>query len=89
MKRYYIYRMAAIGIFAILLWLPTMTTAQPAKTPFHREPYFVDSGLHDGQVGPGAKTFVAFREVIQIPGAPWLRLLFHAHHPGDIMGEYQ
>ncbi len=83
------FSMWTIISMALLVYFPVMATAQPAKIPFHREPYFVDSGLHDGQVGPGAKTFVAFREVIQFPGAPWLRLRFHAYHTDDILGEYQ
>ena len=87
MRMLYSSRWTTISI-ALLVCLPVMATAQPAKTPFHREPYFVDSGLHDGQVGPGARTIVAFREVIQIPGALWLRLQSHAYNPGE-NGEYQ
>ena len=60
---------------AWLLCLPGMAMAQSDKIPFHKEPYFVDSGLHDGLTGPGAETFAAFHELIRLPGVPWLRLL--------------
>ena len=83
MRMLYFSRWTTISI-ALLVCLPTIATAQPAKTAFHREPYFVDSGLHDGPVGPGARTIVAFRELIQIPGAPWLQLRLHVDHPDNI-----
>ena len=65
---------------AILVCLPSIMMAQPVSIPFHKEPYFVDSGVHDGLTGPVAETFAAFHELIQVPGAPWLRLQFQAHN---------
>lgn len=64
----------------VLACLSTNLVAQPGKIPFHKEPYFVDSGLHDGLTGLGAETFAAFHELIQVPGAPWLRLHFEAYN---------
>ena len=61
----------------IMTCLPMMAEAQPAKTPFHRGAYTLNSGLHDGSPDPSVEPFVAFRGVVQVPGAPWLRLQFH------------
>ena len=80
MKAFYLLKWAAISIMALSLWLPAVATAQPAPVPYHRESYFLDSGVHDGLTGPVAETFVAFRDVIQIPGATWLRLHFEAYN---------
>ena len=78
MKTFGLKRWIALHM-AVLVCLPVSTTAQPAKIPFHKEPYFMDSGVHDGLTGPEAETFVAFHELMQVPGAPWLRLQFQAH----------
>ena len=64
--------------------LPVLLLAQAPKTPFHREAYFLNSGLHDGPIGPGEEPVFAFGEVIQFPGPPWLRLRFQARRPDDI-----
>jgi len=50
-----------------------------ASFPLTREPYRVDSGLHDG----AAETFtLPFREVVLVPDAPWLRLHIEDHNLG-------
>ncbi|MCH7939832.1 MAG: hypothetical protein IID13_08810 [Candidatus Marinimicrobia bacterium] len=43
----------------------------------------MDSGLYDGQTGPSAKSYVAYREVIQVSGTPWLRLHFSQAYLGS------
>ena len=82
------YRTCRIINTAWLLCLPGMALAQSENIPFHKEPYFVDSGLHDGLTGPGAETFAAFQALIQVPGSSWLRLQFLAFNLGalDAMG---
>ncbi len=83
MKTSYLYKLAATGIFAILLWFPALTVGQPAPIPYQSEPYFIDSGLHDGPIGPGAQPVFAFGEIIQVPDAPWLRLYFQDYSLGQ------
>ena len=83
MKRSYRYRFAVTGIFVFLLWLPAVATAQPAPIPYHEEQIMIHSGLHDGQVGPGARPIIAFRNVIQFSDAPWLRLYFQEYNLGS------
>ncbi len=79
MNTFDIFKWAAICVMAFMLWLPSVVTAQPAPIPYHKESYFVDSGLHHGPTGLAAESVVAFRDVIRIPDAPWLRLQFQAY----------
>ena len=57
----------------LVLGLPVVATAQTAPLRQHTQAYALDSGRHAGQQGRVAE---AFREVIEVPGAPWLRLTF-------------
>lgn len=77
-------RKITFGAITTLLLLLDVMDAQPSKIPFHRELYPVYSGSHDGLTQPGAQPFVAFREIIQIPGASWLRLHFRDYNLGEI-----
>lgn len=54
-----------VSAAALPLW------AQPAPIPYHKEPYRLDSGVYEGLE---AETALAFQEVIQVTGAPWLRV---------------
>jgi hypothetical protein len=51
-----------------------------APIPHHREPYLLDTGAQEN-----LRTIdvVAFRQVVQIPGAPWLQLHFGAYNLGE------
>ena len=64
-------------IWGLILWLTFLAAvtcfAQPASMPCHTEVHIVNSGVQDGQM---EKHVVAFREVIRVPQAPWLRLNF-------------
>ncbi len=54
--------------------------AQVAEIPFHTEPYYLDSGVHNGPAGgPAIRVYSA---VIEVEGAPWLRLFFSEAHLG-------
>lgn len=63
----------AVGAGALPLW------AQPAPIPYHRQPYQLDSGVLKGLQ---AETASLFRETVQVPGAPWLRLHFDDYDLG-------
>ncbi|MBA7679562.1 hypothetical protein ES703_87860 [subsurface metagenome] len=62
------------GAGALPLW------AQPAPIPHHLEPYRLDSGV---QKGLEAETASLFRETVQVPGVPWLRLHFDDYDLGE------
>lgn len=73
-----------IILFAgLVIGLPPPVAAQQGKIPVRKVPYLLDSGLHDGPVGPEAKSMIAFQQVIQVPDAAWLRLLFRAYDLGE------
>jgi hypothetical protein len=57
----------------------TARQGQLASVPYHRQPYHLDSGVHENRA---AIRSTAFQEVIRVPGVPWLRLRFSAHHLG-------
>ncbi|MCH7575086.1 MAG: T9SS type A sorting domain-containing protein [Candidatus Marinimicrobia bacterium] len=44
----------------------------------------MNSGNHDGATEPGAQARLAFKDVIRIPGASWLRLVFNSYHLADL-----
>jgi hypothetical protein len=52
---------------------------QLASIPYRRQPYHLDSGVHENRA---AKSSRAYKEVIRVPGVPWLRLRFSAHDLG-------
>jgi V8-like Glu-specific endopeptidase len=59
---------------------PCVAAEQIGDLPFHREPYGVYSGeWSDG----GIRTASVFRQVVRVPGAPWLRLHFGDYDLGD------
>jgi len=62
-----------IGYSSPILW------AQPAPVPYHQEPYPLYSGTH---ISHAAKTELIFREVVQVPSAPWLQLHFGEYNFG-------
>src|SRR5262249_5851799 len=66
----------------LVLPLAAKIMAQEAPIPYHTEDYAVTSGVHDGLKGPAATTVTAFREVVRVPGAPWLQLRFGEHDLG-------
>jgi hypothetical protein len=47
--------------------------AQTAPIQFHRETYMMDSGTHDGLL---SASHIAYREVVHVPGVPWMQLRF-------------
>ena len=54
---------------AFVIVLPPPVAAQQGKIPVRKVPYLLDSGLHDGLVGPDAKSTIVFQQVAQVPGA--------------------
>ena len=64
----------------LLVSLPTLVTAQRGRIPFHREAYFLDTGIHSGQRDSTAFLSPAFSGLINSAGAPWLRLRFGDYH---------
>lgn len=65
-----------IAVLGILLCIPVLVVAQTAEIPQHLEPYSWSSGIHDGEIGPSAKVFLAQSQTVAIAGAAWLRLQF-------------
>jgi V8-like Glu-specific endopeptidase len=63
-----------MGVAPVNLW------AQPAPIPHHIEPYFLDSGEHEGVE---EKTVLLFKETVQVLGVPWLRLQFSDYNLGE------
>ncbi|NNF57946.1 MAG: PKD domain-containing protein [Rhodothermaceae bacterium] len=61
---------------AILLGLSATVMAQTAPLNYQLQRYTLDSGTHASRVGPDATTYRAYYDVVEIPGAPWLRLTF-------------
>jgi hypothetical protein len=51
----------------------TVAQAVEGAFPSHLEPYFLDSGSHNGG---GQETKEVFSSVVEFPDAPWLRLYF-------------
>ena len=64
----------------LLASLPALVTAQSAKVPFHKEAYFLDTGIHSGQQDSTAFPSPAYSGLIINAGAPWLRLRFGDYH---------
>ncbi len=48
--------------------------ATPPLFPHHQQDYAVDSGIHDGETNRKQGARHAFRHIVHVPGAPWLRL---------------
>ncbi len=61
-------------LLAVLLCLPDTALAQTAPLSSHVERYALDSGFHDNQRVAGV--YEAYSAVVEVPGAPWLRLSF-------------
>ena len=57
----------------VLLALTPRGLAQRAEFPYRTLEYSIHSGFH---VGQGADVTVAYEEVIRVPDATWLQLLF-------------
>jgi hypothetical protein len=69
-----------LTLICVLLAYSHTLYAQTAYLPSQREAYQMGSGLHAGRA---SGKYVAFRETVSIPHAPWLRL-----HFGDVdLGE--
>ncbi len=71
---------SGILVLATLGILASGATAQTSELPRHTEPYAWNSGRNDGigdrssdGVGPA---LMAARDLIEVPGSPWLRLHF-------------
>ncbi len=64
----------------VLISLPAIVMSQQDRNYFHDEIYFVDSGLHDGSPNSENDYALAFSEVIQVIGAPWLQLHFASYN---------
>jgi V8-like Glu-specific endopeptidase len=58
----------------LLLGLPTVALAQTAPLRSRVEAYAMDTGTHGN--ARGAAPQVAYTTTVEVPGAPWLRLLF-------------
>lgn len=70
-------RRKALSLLGATALLAAGLSAQQAPIPHHLEGYSLDSGRHNGPAaGPTAAARPAFRETVQIAGAPWLRLHF-------------
>jgi hypothetical protein len=61
-------RMASVLVL-LMCGAPARPVEPPVKFQHHR--IAVNSGPHDGRKDG---TYVAFRDVVQFPGAPWMRL---------------
>lgn len=74
-------RYVCVAIFAggLLMLSALPSAAQKAPIPRRTVRYVVDSGLHEGV---GAESVVAFSQLIEVPGVPWLRLHFSAYELG-------
>ncbi|MCH8148098.1 MAG: trypsin-like serine protease [Planctomycetes bacterium] len=68
-----------LGVFWPL-GLTAAALAQPAFTPYHRQVYEINSGLHDGRP---TETVSAFRQEVRVPRATWLRLNFADYDLGE------
>jgi V8-like Glu-specific endopeptidase len=68
-----------IVIFS-LFSLPLFVLAQPAPIPFHVQPFTMLSGTHEGSADEAFTT--AFRQVVSVSGAPWLRIHFGDYNLG-------
>jgi hypothetical protein len=64
---------------ACVMEAPATRQGQLASIPYQRQPYHLDSGVHENRA---AQPSMAVRQVIRVPGVPWLRLRFSAHHLG-------
>jgi len=72
----------ALVLLASVAPLP-LWAQQPAPIPYHKEPYHLDSGVHEGHEGIATQTVLAFRETVRVPGAPWLQLHFSDYNLGE------
>src|SRR4051794_9980257 len=68
-----------VGII-MLVYFPTIVTAQTALIPHHTQPLLMHSGTHEGRAG--VQPLRAFRQVVRVPNAPWLRLHFSNQNLG-------
>jgi hypothetical protein len=50
-----------------------------SNIPYHKEAYSVNFGVHDGLIG---ENWITIREVVRIPGVPWLQLHFSDYNLG-------
>jgi hypothetical protein len=67
----------------ILVCSPALVLAQAeqaAPIPHHLQPLTMRSGVHDGRAG--VQSFQAFRDVVRIPDAAWLRVHFSRYNLG-------
>ena len=60
----------------ILLALPTLLWGQTAPIPYHLQTYPLNSGVHSGSGDETIAPALAYNEIIQVAGVPWLRLRF-------------
>jgi V8-like Glu-specific endopeptidase len=67
-----------IGFF--MLFMRATALAQPAPIPHHKEPYRMDSMVHEGLE---AQTASAFRQVMWVPHAAWLQIHFAEYNLGE------
>ena len=81
MKKFAFVGVAAIGAILLALF-PSAATAQPAPFPSRTVPLASDTGAFRGAIGPEAESFTASRQLVEIPGALWLRLRFGDHDLG-------
>jgi V8-like Glu-specific endopeptidase len=54
---------------------------QQGASPYHREPYPLDSGVHDGTAAQATRVFV---HTIRVPGAAWLRVHWSDYNLGTL-----
>jgi hypothetical protein len=60
-------------IVGLTIFLSQLISAQLEPTPYHFEPYVVNSEIFKGQ---GTSQLLAYQNTIQIGGAPWIRIFF-------------
>lgn len=75
-------RLAATSLW-LLASLAAGLHAQPAEIPFHMQPYYLHSGVHNGPAAPAEETSLVFSEVVKLDGVPWLRLYFSEAELGN------
>lgn len=74
----------AHGIICLLLLLLSgLVFAQPARIPYHKSPYRLESGTHRGGGGLAAADKQAFSQTVRIANAAWLQLRFGDYQLGE------
>lgn len=65
-----------VWMLFILFGYSLVALGQPAPVPYHYQPYLLESGIHNGRGDWETEAFPAYKEIVQVKEAPWLRLKF-------------